>query len=53
MHLYTCKSLLNTSGRAVEQLDGCLVKQSNKSAVGVKVQQHAMPARMHYEYLIR
>ena len=34
---YTCKSLLNTLGRAVEQLAGCLAEQS-KSAVEVKVQ---------------
>ena len=56
MHWYTCKSLLNTLGRAVEQLAGCLAKQA-KSAVEVKVQQScAKPARsvkMSYEYLIR
>ena len=28
MHGYTCKSLLNTLGRAVEQLAGCLAKQA-------------------------
>ena len=28
MHWYTCKSLLNTLGRVVEQLAGCLAKQS-------------------------
>ena len=28
MHWYTCKSLLNTLGRAVEQLAGCLAKIS-------------------------
>ena len=26
MHWYTCKSLLNTLGRAIEQLAGCLAK---------------------------
>ena len=31
MHLYTCKYLLNTLGRAVQQLAGCLAKQSIKS----------------------
>ena len=31
MHLYTCKSLLNTLGRAVEQLAGYFAKQSKKS----------------------
>ena len=38
MHWHTGKSLLNTLGRAVEQLVGCLAKQQ-KSAVEVKVQQ--------------
>ena len=28
MHWHTCKSLLNTLGRAVEQLAGCLAKQA-------------------------
>ena len=28
MHGHTCKSLLNTLGRAVEQLAGCLAKQA-------------------------
>ena len=32
MHLYTCKSLLNTLGRAVEQLTGCLAKQAKVSS---------------------
>ena len=41
MHLYTCKCLLNTLGRAVQQLTECLVKET-KSALEVKVQQHAM-----------
>ena len=47
MHLYTCKSLLNTLGRAVEELAGCLAKQSKVkvSSLEVKLQQHAMPAR--------
>ena len=34
MHSYTCKSLLSTVGRAVEQLAGYLAKQA-KSAVEV------------------
>ena len=43
MYWYTCKSLLNTLGRAVEQLAGCLAKQiKQKSALKVNVQQHAM-----------
>ena len=44
MNWYTCKSLLNTLGRALEQLVGCLAKQRQKSAVEVKVQQHTTPA---------
>ena len=32
MHWYTCKSLLNTLGRAVEQLAGCLAKQTKVSS---------------------
>jgi len=38
MHWHTYKSLLNTLGRAVEQLAGCLAK-----AVEVKVQLTATP----------
>ena len=34
MHWYTCKSLLNTLGRAVEQLAGCLAKQAKVSSRG-------------------
>ena len=55
MHWYICKSLLNTVGRAVEQLAGFLAKQKQKSAVEVKVQQHALPAqrvKIYYEYRI-
>ena len=55
MHWYTCKSLLNTLARAVEQLAGCLAQQA-KLAVEVKVQQTATPGRrvkMYHEYLIR
>ena len=36
MHLYTCKSLLNTLGRAVEQLAGCLAKQSKSQQLRSK-----------------
>ena len=36
MHLYTCKSLLNTLGRAVEQLAGCLAKQSESQQLRSK-----------------
>ena len=38
MHWYTCKCLLNTLGRAVEQLAGCLAKET-KVRIEVKVQQ--------------
>ena len=52
MHWHTYKSLLNTIGRAVEQLAACLAKQ-----VEVKVQQtgnaSARRVKMFYEYLIR
>ena len=34
MHYYTCKSLLNTSARAVEQLAGCLAEQAEVSSRG-------------------
>ena len=34
MHGHTCKSLLNTLGRAVEQLAGCLAKQAKVSRRG-------------------
>ena len=37
MYWYTCKSLLNTLGRAVKQFAVCLTKQA-KSAIKVKVQ---------------
>ena len=54
MHYHTCKSLLNTLGRAVEQLTGCLAKQQ-KSAVKVKVQLpdkcQRPSAKLSYEYL--
>ena len=34
MHLCTSKSLLNTLGRAVEQLAGCLAKETEVSSLG-------------------
>ena len=34
MHWHTGKSLLNTLGRAVEQLAGCLAKQAKISSRG-------------------
>ena len=34
MHLYTCKCLLNTLGRAVEQLAVCLAKQGKVGSRG-------------------
>ena len=44
MHWYTCKCLLNTLGRAVEQLAGCLPRKQ-KSVVKVKVQ-HSCNAKL-------
>ena len=56
MHYHTCKSLLNTLRRAVEQLARCLAKQQ-KPAVEVKVQQPGKcqrpSAKLSYEYLGR
>ena len=34
VHWYTCKSLLNTLGRVVEQLAVCLAKQAKVSSWG-------------------
>ena len=34
MHLYTCKCLLNTLGRAVQQLAECLAKETKGSTRG-------------------
>ena len=34
MHWYICKCPLNTLGRAVEQLAGCLAKQAKVSSQG-------------------
>ena len=36
MHLYTCKSLRNILGRVVEQLAGCLTKQSKSQQLRSK-----------------
>ena len=49
MHWHTCKSLLNTLGRAVEQLAVCIAKQ----AVEAKVQQSCKAGAKRNEYLIR
>ena len=54
-HWYTCKSLLNTLGRAVEQLTVCPAKQTKVSSRGQSTS-HAKPAqsvKTSYEYLIR
>ena len=48
MHWYTCKCLPNTLGRAVEQLAGCLAKETKVSSRG-----QSMPNLFPYEYLIR
>ena len=34
MHWYTCKCILNTLERAVEQLAGCLAKETKVSSRG-------------------
>ena len=51
-HWYTCKSLLNALGRAVEQLTVCLC-QASKSTVEVKVQVIQSARKMSCEYLMR
>ena len=53
MHWDTCKSLLNTLKRAVEQFAGCLVPSKEKSAVEVRVyNSHPKPVqrvKVYYE----
>ena len=44
MHGHTFKSLLNTSGRAVEQLAGCLAKQVKVSSRGQSTTAMQIPA---------
>ena len=63
MHWHTCKSLLNTLGRAVEQLAGYLAKQAKVSSRGQSttgMQIHSLAretssraAKLSYEYLMR
>ena len=50
MNWHTCKSLLNTSGRAVEQLAGCLAKQAKVSSRGPS---RTASAKLSYQYLMR
>ena len=56
MQWYTCKSLLNTLGRAVEQLAGALPLPSTQASKSQhsrsKFKSHALPARkdMNIEY---
>ena len=52
MHWHTCKSLLNTLGRAVEQLAGCLAKQAKVSSGGQSTTAMLF-AKLSYEYLMR
>ena len=47
MNWHTCKSLLNTSGRAVEQLAGCLAKQAKVSSRG---QSRTASAKLSCQY---
>ena len=44
MHWHTGKSLLNTLGRAVEQLAGCLAKKAEVSSRGQSTTARRMPA---------
>ena len=50
MNWHTSKSLLNTSGRAVEQLAGCLAKQAKISSRG---QSRTASTKLSYQYLTR
>ena len=50
MHLYTCESLLNTLGNALEQLAVCPAKQRSQ---GQSTSQPARSVRIPYEYLMR
>ena len=55
MHWYTCKCLQNILGRAVEQLAGCLAKETKVSSRGqsTTVMQRRTCSLSSYEYLIR
>ena len=55
MHWYTCKCLLNTLERAVEQLAGCLAKETKVSRRGqsTTARNAELVALSPYEYLIR
>ena len=53
MHLYTCKFLLNTLGRAVEQLTGCLPKQSKSQQLRSKYNSMQCQREGVKMYLIR
>ena len=50
MNWHTGKSLLNTSGRAVEQLAGCLAKQAKVSSRG---QSRTASAKLSYQYDVK
>ena len=45
MHWHTGKSLLNTLGRALEQLAGCLAKKAEVSSRGRGTAAMQIPAR--------
>ena len=55
MHWYTCKCLLNTLERAVEQLAGCLAKETQVSSRGqsTTARNAGTCSLSPYEYLIR
>ena len=52
MHLYTCESLLNTLGSALEQLAVFPAKQRSRGQ-STTVSQPARSVKMPYEYLMR
>ena len=51
MHWYTCKSLMNTLGRAVEQWAECFAKQVSSRGQSTTVGR-ARSVKMSYEYLM-
>ena len=53
MRWYTCKCLLNTLGRAVEQLAECIAKEKVSSRGQSTTARNAELEAYPYEYLIR
>ena len=48
MHWYTCKSLLNTLGRAAEQFPVCLGKQAKVSSRGQSTSRQSQHEALKY-----